>query len=198
MDGRFAFVVRDFAGAGAACGVVLVPVGEFVAQLVKLGGDDREVVSAQAAHGGGGAPVGVLVEGFEELIDGGQDLGETGEDAVVGGGQLGQDGCCVLGGGGPPQLVGEGGDLRPEGQIVGGALVGVEFGVAGDPVADRAECGHRGGGEGFLGGLVEAGGEAVVLLVSAEDVDEAGALQDAVGLRVASVGEDFAGVRIAP
>lgn len=38
----------------------------------------------------------------------------------------------------------------------------------------------------------------MVGLVEADDGDESGALQEAVGLRVASVGEDFAGVRIAP
>ncbi|MFG3151412.1 hypothetical protein ACGF7W_05120 [Streptomyces sp. NPDC048219] len=133
-----------------------------------------------------------------EVCGGGQHLVQGGEDAVAGGGQLGQRIGRLVGGGGLADALGDVGDGGAERGVTGGAGVGVEVLVAVDVVAERPQAGDGAGGQAGLVVLVQAGGGAVVGLVEADDGDEAGALQDAVCLQVAAAGEEFAGVRVTP
>ncbi|WP_416530393.1 hypothetical protein [Streptomyces coelicoflavus] len=133
-----------------------------------------------------------------EVGGGGQHLVQGGEDAFAGGGQLGQRIGRLVGGGGLADALGDVGDGGAERGVTGGAGLGVEVLVAVDVVAERPQAGDGAGGQAGLVVPDQAGGGAVVGLVETEDGDEARALQDAVCLKVASAGEEFAGVRVAP
>ncbi len=81
---------RDFTGAGAAAGVRGVPVGELIAGLGEVGAKDAKVFVGEIAQPPGDIGVGRLAEPVVEVGGGGEDVLQRGEDAVVGGGQLGQ------------------------------------------------------------------------------------------------------------
>nr|WP_240982571.1 hypothetical protein [Streptomyces sp. S3(2020)] len=87
---------------------------------------------------------------------------------------------------------------RAEGSGARLSCLGVEGVVGVDAVLDGAQPGDGAGGETFLLGFVEADGQAVIVLVEADDGDEAAALEDAVGFGIAAAGEDFSGVHVAP
>ena len=77
------------------------------------------------------------------------------------------------------------------------ARFGVEGFVDLDVVSDGAEPSDGADGETLLLRCVEGHGQAVIGLVEADDGDEAGALQNAVGFGIAAAGEDFPGVLVA-
>ncbi|MFE3249944.1 hypothetical protein [Streptomyces sp. NPDC059209] len=112
------------------------------------------------------------------------------------GGQLSEKIGDFPGGGGRADLLGKVQDPGAEREVVLLAQVGVEHLVAVDVVAHGAQPGDGTGGERDFLGAVEAGGEAVVVLVDAYDGYPVGALEDAVRFGISAAGEDFAGVRI--
>jgi hypothetical protein len=77
-----------------------------------------------------------------ELGGGDEDFFEGGEDAVVGGGQLGEYAGRIPGGGGFPDALGEMGDRGAQRQIVDRAAVGVEVLVAVDEVSGGPKPGY--------------------------------------------------------
>ncbi|MER5443139.1 hypothetical protein, partial [Streptomyces sp. NPDC002790] len=179
-------------------GMVLVPVGEVVAHVREVGPQDAEPVLGQVLQALRGVRICRLVEVLIEGGTGREDLAEGDEDAVVGGGEFGQDVGDLVGGAGFADLLGEVGGLGANGEVVRLAHPGVEGFVGLHVVFDGTQPGDGAGGETFLFGFVEADGQAVIGLVQADDGDEPGALKDAVGFGIAAAGEDFPGVHIAP
>jgi len=84
--GAFAFGGGNLPGAGAAAGVRGVPVCQGVAGVGEVG---AEVLVGEVAQSPGGVGIGRLAESVVEVGGGGEDFLQRGEDAVVGGGQLG-------------------------------------------------------------------------------------------------------------
>ncbi|MDF9811824.1 hypothetical protein [Streptomyces sp. SPB162] len=173
-----------------------MPVGELVAGPGEVGTDDAKVLVSEAAQPPGDVRVGRLAESVVEVGGGGEDFLERGEDAVVGGDQLGQRVGCLVRGDGLANPLGDVGDGGAQRQVAGRTRVGVVVRVAVDVVTGRSQAGDGVGGETGLLVLREAGGGAVVGLVDADDGDEARALEDAVRLGVAAAGEEFVGVRV--
>ncbi|MFI6012535.1 hypothetical protein ACIBAG_27570 [Streptomyces sp. NPDC051243] len=174
-----------------------MPVGEFGAHMGQVGADDVQAAFGEVAQPAGGGRVGCFAEALVELGGCREDVVEGGQDAVVGGGELGQSVRHFLGGGRLADAFGLVSDRGAEREMVRFALAGVERLVAVDAVLDGAQSCHGPDSQTFLLGLIEAGGQPVVVLVHADDGDEAGALKDAVCFRVASAGEDFARVHVA-
>lgn len=177
--------------------MALVPVGEVVAHVSQVGPQGAEPVFGEILQPLRGVRIRRLAEVLIEGGGGREHLAEGDEDAVVGGSQFGQDvGDLVAGGVADP--LGEVSDLGAEWQVMRLAGRGVEGSTRVDRVVDGAQPGHGAGGETFLLCFVEADGQAVIGLVEADDGDEAGALEDAVGFWIAAAGEDFSGVHVAP
>ncbi|MEU6353064.1 hypothetical protein ABZ896_27675 [Streptomyces sp. NPDC047072] len=191
------FVRPDLGGARTALGMVLVPVGEVVANVRQVGADDTEPVRGEVLQPLRGvrirSPSQVLVEGGSCR----EDFTQRDEHSVVEGGQFGQRVGDLVARGSFPDPLGEVGDQRAERLEMRLARLCVEGVIGVDVVADCAQPGHGANGETFFLGYVETDGEAVIGLVEADDGDEAGALQDAVGFWVPAAGEDFSGVHVA-
>lgn len=132
-----------------------------------------------------------------EVGGGGEHFLRCGEDAVVGGGQLGQRVGRLVRGGGVTKALGEVGDGEAQRQVTGRLGVSVEVRGAVDVVSGCPEAGDGVGGETGLVVFGEAGGGAVVGLVEADDGYETRALEDAVCLGVPAACEEFVGVRVA-
>jgi hypothetical protein len=178
--------------------VGLVPVGEVVAGVRQVGPERLQRLLGEVAQPLRGVPVGGLAEVLVEVGCRDEYVAQGRQDTVVRGSQLGQDASGVVRGGGLTEPIGEVSDLGAQRAVRQRAAVGVKRLVAVDVVADRAQPGHRTGGDALFGGLVETGGQAVVALVESGDEDEPGALKDAVGFGVSAAGENFAGMYIAP
>ncbi|MFD6343434.1 hypothetical protein ACFWF9_01745 [Streptomyces roseolus] len=67
-----------------------MPVGERVAGVGEVAAEDAEVLVGEVAQPPGGVRVGRLAEPVMEVGGGNQHLTQSGHDAVVSGGQLGQ------------------------------------------------------------------------------------------------------------
>lgn len=175
-----------------------LPVGKIVSDMPQIGGEDVEPLVGQVAQPGGRVRVRGMSEVLQEVGRGVQDFGEGRQDPVVGGGQLREGVGNLFGALGFPDPDREVSDLVAEGEVMRFASLGGEDGVGVEVVADGLQAGHGPGGEAVFLVLVEAGGQTVVGLVAADHGYEPGALKEAVGFRIASTGEDFTGVRIAP
>ncbi|MER6952471.1 hypothetical protein [Streptomyces sp. NPDC000618] len=111
-----------------------MPVGEGVAGVGEVGADDVEVLVGELAQSPGGVRVGGLAETVVEVGGGGEHFLQRGEDAVVGGGQLGQRVGSLVRGGGVTKALGEVGDGEAQRQVTGRPGVSVELRGAVDVV----------------------------------------------------------------
>ncbi|MGA5200589.1 hypothetical protein [Streptomyces variegatus] len=89
----------------------------------------------QVAKAPGDVLIGCSSEPFVEFGGGSEDFAQGDEDAVVGGGQLGQRVGRLVGGGGLANALGEVGDGGAQRQVTGRTGVGVEVLVAVDVVS---------------------------------------------------------------
>lgn len=191
-------VRSDLGGAHAALGVVLVPVGEVVADVREVGPQDGEPVLGEVVQPLRGVRIRRLAEVLVEGGGGREHLAEGDEHAVVGGCEFGQGVGDLVAGGGFADPLGEVCDGGAEWKVVRLARLGVEIGVGVDAVLHGTQTGDGAGGETLLLGFVEADGQPVIGLVETDDGDETAAFKDAVGFGIAAAGEYLSGVHIAP
>ncbi|WP_371551359.1 hypothetical protein [Streptomyces sp. NBC_00554] len=175
-----------------------MPVGEVVAQVGEVGPDDAEPVLGEVPQPFRGVRIRALAQVLIEGGGRGEDAAQCDKHSVVRGGQFGQRVGDLVTRDGFTDPFGEVGDLRAEWQVVRLARLRVEGVIGVDVVAHGPQPGHGTSGKTFLLGCIETEGQAVIGLVEADDGDEASALQDAVGFRIAAAGEDFSGVHVAP
>ncbi|GAA2442469.1 hypothetical protein GCM10010433_49520 [Streptomyces pulveraceus] len=174
-----------------------VPVCEVVADVGEICANGLKVLVGEVAQPPGDVRVGFFTESFVELGRGDEGLAQSGEDAVVGGGQLGEGTGGLVSGGGFADPLGNPGDGGAQRQVVGPPGVGVEVLVAVDVVPRGSQPGDRIGGEAGFFVLGQASGASVIGLVDPDDGDEPGALQKAVRLGVPAAGEELVGVQVA-
>ncbi|MEU9246967.1 hypothetical protein [Streptomyces sp. NPDC048385] len=84
-----------------------MPVGQRVTGLGEVAADDAEQLVGEVAPAPGDVRVGRVAEAVVEVGGRGEDRLDAGQDAVVRGGQLGEDLGRVLGRGGFTDAVGE-------------------------------------------------------------------------------------------
>ncbi|WP_193097198.1 hypothetical protein [Streptomyces sp. C8S0] len=135
-----------------------MPVGERVTGVGEVAADGAERFVGEVAQTAGDVLIGRVAKAIVELGGGDEDFFESGQDAVVRGGQLGEYAGRVPGGGGFAKALGETGDRGAQRRIVDRPPVGVEVLVAVDVVSDDPKPGDGFDPEAGVVVLDEVGG----------------------------------------